>query len=71
MTQTINKKIRMSSDKPNAEVAVMNMYQHEVCMSWWPSNSSIRIFSALYARMVGRPFSVAAKCVNIGDLAVD
>lgn len=64
-------KTMMSSDNPNAELDMMNMNQHEVCMSWWWSNSFLRISSALFARMVDKPFNVATKWVKTGDLAVD
>lgn len=59
----------MSSTNPSAVVDVMNMNQQAVCVSWCESNSCWRMASALNDRMVGRPFSVAARCVKTGDFA--
>lgn len=67
MTMKTNTKHIASKAKPKAQLVEMNAYQQAVCVSWWLSNSSIKICSASKARIVDKPSSVTVKCVNIGD----
>lgn len=69
ITTNTSTKHKISSAKPNAQLAEMNENQQAVCVSWWLSNSSISICSALKARIVDNPSSETFKWVYTGDLA--
>lgn len=59
----------ISNDTPNPDEVPINMNQQAVFKSWWLSNSSCNIASALNARIVESPPSVADMWVNTGLFA--
>lgn len=63
-------KHKISSQKPNAELAATYMNQALVWQSWCLSNSSLKMSWAPKALMVVKPCNVAFKCVNAGLLTV-
>lgn len=58
-----------SRDKPNIEPVDIVIYQQAEWVSWWLSNSALKVVSAPWARTVCKPFKVDARCVNTGDFA--
>lgn len=67
ITMNTSTKHMASSANPNAQLVEINAYQQAVCVSWWLSNSSIKMSSALKARIVDSPSNDTVKCVNIGE----